>query len=52
MVDLQRVESRAMLEASANVVPTCLRSLARTSPLLVRSAPRGRDHPSVIGLKV
>ena len=44
MVDLQRVRSRAMLEASINVVPSCLRSL--------RGAPRGLNHPSAFGLKV
>ena len=40
MVDLQRVRSMAM-EASAGVVPSCLRSLARTSAHRVRGAPQG-----------
>ena len=53
MVDLQRVRSRAMLEASVNVVPSCFRSLPRTSLHRVRGAPRGLDHPAAaLGLKV
>ena len=47
MVDLQRVRSRAMLEANASVVPSCLRSLVRTSLHRVRGAPRGLDHPAI-----
>ena len=46
MVDLQRERSRAMLEASINVVPSCFKSLPRTSLYRVRGAPRGLDHPA------
>ena len=48
-VDLQRVRSTAMLEASVNVVPSCLRSLLRTSLHRVRGARRGLDHPAAVG---
>ena len=51
MVDLQRERSRAMLEASINVVPSCFKSLPRTSLHRVRGAPRGLDHPAALGLK-
>ena len=51
MVDLQRERSRAMLEASINVVPSCFRSLPRTSLHRMRGAPRGLDHPLPSGLK-
>ena len=46
MVDLQREQSRAMLEASINVVPSCFKSFLRTSLHRVRGAPRGLDHPA------
>ena len=52
MVDLQRVRSMAMLEASANVVPSCFRYLPKTSPHRALGAPRGLDNPSALGLKV
>ena len=45
MVDLQLERSRAMLEASINVVPSCFKSLPRTSLHRVGGAPRGLDHP-------
>ena len=38
--------------ATSNLVPSCLRSLARTSPARMRGAPRDLDHPSAIRLKV
>ena len=52
MVDLQRERSRAMLEASINVVPSYFKSLPRTSLHRVRGVPRGLDHPAALGLKV
>ena len=52
MVDFQRERSRAMLEASVNVVPSCFRSLPRRSLHRVRGAPCGLDHPAALGLKV
>ena len=52
MVDLQRVRSMAMLEASVSVVPRCYRSLPRTSPHRMQGALRGLDYLSALGLKV
>ena len=50
MLDIQRVRSRVMLEASIDVVPNCLRSLARTSPHRERWAPRGLDRVELYNL--
>ena len=52
MVDLQRERSRAMLEASINVVPSCFKSFPRTSLHRVRGAPRGLDQYRSVNAKV